>query len=73
MYTLQGGLLAEDEGEGRGLLREEVLDAARARSAGGAAAVEEPQDLGVAVQLQVLQGKRKKRGGECFVQEVLVP
>ena len=62
VFTVQNALSgkdlehSEDEGEWRSLLREEVLDAARSR---GAAAIEEPQDLGVAVQLQVLQGKKR--------------
>ena len=43
-------MLSKDEGERRGLLGEEVLDVARRAQA----AVEEPQDLGVTVQLQVL-------------------
>ena len=53
---MQRGLLPEDEGEGRCLLREEVLEAA---TWPGSIAVEEPQDLGVAVQLQVLQEERR--------------
>ena len=50
-YTLERGLLPEDEGERRGLLCEEVLGIARRPRA----AVEEPEDLGVPVQLQVLR------------------
>ena len=57
--ALEGGLLAEDEGERRGLLGEEVLacgaPAARRRRQRTRTAVEEPEDLGVPIQLQVLQ------------------
>ena len=63
--TLESRLLAEDEGEGRGLLCEEVLCLARRRRRRPKAAVEKPKHFGMTVQLEILEGRRGERKGSA--------